>query len=132
MAEIDRKPLESMECKLCNRREAVVMTSKTMPQFDTATYRGQVTWFVIVFSVFYLVMRTDVLPRLNRAVKVRAKKVERTRNDARQFDGVRASSEEGVDRQGVRGSMGARTRISRVQSNASASARQMSRKLLMS
>ena len=103
-----------------------------MPQFDVSTYRGQVTWFALVFSVFYLVMRTDVLPRLNRAVKVRAKKIDRTRNDARQFDGVRASSEEGVDRQGVRGSVSARTRIGRVQSNVASAARGVSSKVLMS
>lgn len=97
-----------------------------MPQMDSATYRGQVTWFTLVFSVFYLVMRTDVLPRLNRAVKVRAKKIERTRSDARQFDGVRLSSEEGVDRQGVRGSQKARARVARVQANVANASREVS------
>jgi hypothetical protein len=63
-----------------------------MPQLDTSTYLGQVTWFTVVFLGFYLVMLTDVLPTLNMVVKVRAKKLDRTRNDARQFDSERTSA----------------------------------------
>jgi hypothetical protein len=64
-----------------------------MPQLDTTTYLGQVTWFTVVFTGFYLIVLTDVLPRLNRAIKVRAKKLERTRDDARQFDTERSSAD---------------------------------------
>jgi hypothetical protein len=65
-----------------------------MPQLDVSTYLGQVTWFAVVFAVFYLIVLTDVLPGLNRALKVRTKKLERVRGDARQFDGVRVASED--------------------------------------
>ena len=68
-----------------------------MPQWDSATFVGQVTWFSLVFSVFYLVVLTDVLPSLNRAVKVRAKRLDLVRGDARQFDGVSVSAQESVD-----------------------------------
>jgi len=68
-----------------------------MPQMDSATYFGQVTWFAVVFAVFYLVVLTDVLPGLNRALKVRTKKIERVRGDARQFDGVRVSAQDALD-----------------------------------
>ena len=66
-----------------------------MPQMDSATYLGQVTWFVLVFGVFYLVMVTDVLPSLDRVMKMRVKKLALTRGDARQFDQERASADEG-------------------------------------
>ncbi len=71
---------------------------REMPQLDVTTFFGQVTWFAVVFVVFYLVMVSDVLPRLNRAVKVRAKKLELTRGDARQFDAERVSTEESYAR----------------------------------
>jgi hypothetical protein len=63
-----------------------------MPQLDTTAYLGQVTWFTLVFLGFYLVMLSEVLPTLNAAIKVRAKKLDRTRNDARQFDAERTSA----------------------------------------
>lgn len=69
-----------------------------MPQLDTTTYLGQVTWFTFVFSFFYFVILTDVLPRINRAVKVRAKKLERTRDDARQFDVERTTADQNYAR----------------------------------
>ena len=65
-----------------------------MPQLDTTTYLGQVTWFTFVFSLFYFIVLTDVLPRINRAVKVRAKKLDRTRDDARQFDAERTTADQ--------------------------------------
>ena len=69
-----------------------------MPQLDTTTYLGQVTWFTFVFSLFYFVVLTDVLPRINRAVKVRAKKLDRTRDDARQFDAERTTADQSYAR----------------------------------
>jgi hypothetical protein len=68
-----------------------------MPQLDVSTYLGQVTWFAVVFTRFYLAVVTDVLPALNRAVKMRAKKLDRTRGDARQFDSARRAAEDGYD-----------------------------------
>jgi hypothetical protein len=64
-----------------------------MPQLDTATYRGQVTWLVIVFGGLYRVTRGDVLPKLSTIVKLRSKKRERTRGDASQYDGERTRVE---------------------------------------
>jgi len=60
-----------------------------MPQLDTATFRGQVTWLVVVFGGLYRVRTGEVLPKLSRIVKMRAKKVDRTRGDASQYDGER-------------------------------------------
>lgn len=66
-----------------------------MPQLDTATFRGQVTWLVIVFGVLYRTRRGDVLPKLSRIVKLRSKKRDRTRGDATQYDGERTRVESG-------------------------------------
>jgi hypothetical protein len=65
-----------------------------MPQLDSSTFLGQVTWFGLVFLGFYLILLTEVLPKLNRIVKVRVKKLERTRNDARQFDAERTMADQ--------------------------------------
>jgi len=65
---------------------------------DSVTYFGQVTWFRVVFSLYYLVMVTEVLPSFDRALKVRAKKLARTRGDARQFDRERTQADEGYGR----------------------------------
>jgi len=69
-----------------------------MPQLDAVTYLGQVTWFVLVFGVYYLVMVAEVLPALDRALKMRVKKVALTRGDARQFDRERLGADEGYGR----------------------------------
>jgi hypothetical protein len=66
-----------------------------MPQLDTATFFGQVTWLVIVFGVLYRATRGDVLPKLSRIVKMRSKKRDRTRVDATQYDGERTRVESG-------------------------------------
>ena len=66
-----------------------------MPQLDTGTYFGQVTWLVRVFGVLYRTRTGDVLPKLNRIVKIRSKKRERTRGEARQYEGERKSVERG-------------------------------------
>ena len=66
-----------------------------MPQLDTATFRGQVTWLVIVFGVLYRTRTGDVLPKLSRIVKLRSKKRDRTRGDARQYEGERTQTENG-------------------------------------
>jgi hypothetical protein len=66
-----------------------------MPQLDVGTFRGQVTWVRRVFIVLYRTRTGDILPKLNRIVKMRAKKRERTRGDATQYDGERARVERG-------------------------------------
>jgi len=83
-----------------------------MPQLDSATFVGQVTWFSLVFSAFYLIVLTDVLPSLNRAVKVRAKRLDRVRGDARQFDGVSVSAQDSVDSMLSSGSKGVSSLVS--------------------
>ena len=45
-----------------------------MPQLDSTTFFGQVTWLVIVFVSYFLVVRGDIFPSLTRLLKVRAKK----------------------------------------------------------
>ena len=69
-----------------------------MPQLDSATYLGQVTWFGLVFGVFYIIMVTDVLPAFDRALKIRVKKLALTRGDARQFDRERTGADEAYAR----------------------------------
>jgi hypothetical protein len=45
-----------------------------MPQLDTATYFGQVTWLILVFVGYYRIVRGDLIPALTRLRKIRAKK----------------------------------------------------------
>src|SRR6478735_3416790 len=66
-----------------------------MPQLDTATFRGQVTWLCLVFVVLYRVRTGEVLPKVNQIVKLRAKKRERTRGEANQYEGERTQVEQG-------------------------------------
>jgi hypothetical protein len=65
-----------------------------MPQLDTGAFRGQVTWLRRVFTVLYRARTGEVLPKLNQIVKLRAKKRERTRGEARQYEGERTSVEQ--------------------------------------
>lgn len=80
--------------------DGVDKNSTRMPQLDSATYFGQVTWLAVVFGLFYVLMLADVLPGVNRILKVRAKKLDRVRGDARQFDGVRVTAQDALDAQG--------------------------------
>lgn len=64
-----------------------------MPQLDTATYRGQVTWLRIVFGVFYTRRVKDILPRRNRAMKFRVRKVRHSRNSVGAYEGMRGNVE---------------------------------------
>jgi len=66
-----------------------------MPQLDTATFRGQVTWLRVVFGVLYRTRVGEILPKLSQIVKIRSKKRDRTRGDGRQYDGERAQVESG-------------------------------------
>lgn len=65
-----------------------------MPQMDTASFRSQVFWFVTVFVVLYRVMVGNILPALDRAVKVRVKKLEMTKGDSSRFDSERVKAEQ--------------------------------------
>lgn len=53
------------------------------------------TWVCGVFRVLYLRMAGEILPRLNRILKIRSKKRERTRGDATKYDGERVRVEAG-------------------------------------
>ena len=66
-----------------------------MPQLDTGAFRGQVTWLRRVFVVLYRTRTGEILPKVNQIVKVRAKKRERTRGDATQYDGERTQVDQG-------------------------------------
>lgn len=65
-----------------------------MPQLDAGAFRGQVTWLTRVFVVLYRTRTGDILPKLSQIVKLRAKKRERTRGEARQYEGERTSVEQ--------------------------------------
>jgi F-type H+-transporting ATPase subunit b len=69
-----------------------------MPQMDSVTYLSQVTWFVVVFGLYYIIMVADVLPALDRVLKIRVKKLALTRGDARHFDRERVQADEGYGR----------------------------------
>jgi len=91
-----------------------------MPQLDTATFRGQVTWLVIVFGVLYRTRRGDVLPKLSRIVKLRGKKRDRTRRDATQYDGERTQVDSQYSKRletAARGSHGLLTQTMDTQTN---------------
>lgn len=66
-----------------------------MPQLDTASFRGQVTWLGVVFVVLYRTRTGEILPKLSQIVKLRSKKRDRTRGDATQYDGERTRVENG-------------------------------------
>jgi hypothetical protein len=66
-----------------------------MPQLDTATFRGQVTWLVRVFVVLYRARTGEILPKVSKIVKLRGKKRERTRGEATQYDGERTQVDQG-------------------------------------
>lgn len=72
--------------------------NQRMPQLDIVTYFNQVTWFSLVFTGFFLAMVTDVLPRLNRAVKLRQKKLAAQHQALLQFDGLRTTGERSYDK----------------------------------
>lgn len=42
-----------------------------MPQFDVSTYTSQLFWVVICFSVLYVLLRTQVIPRFNKIIQDR-------------------------------------------------------------
>lgn len=46
-----------------------------MPQMDSVTFLSQVTWLVVVFSIFYLIVLEKILPTLSRILKIRSKKL---------------------------------------------------------
>jgi hypothetical protein len=46
-----------------------------MPQLDTATFLPQVFWLLIVFWVFYLIVKNNIVPALSTMIKVRSKKL---------------------------------------------------------
>jgi hypothetical protein len=68
---------------------------RRMPQLDTGSFRGQVTWLARVFRVLYRTRAGDILPKMSQILKLRSKKRDRTRGDATQYDGERARVDAG-------------------------------------
>lgn len=52
-----------------------------MPQLDGAAYLGQVTWLVVLFGGYYLLVLNGLLPSVARRRKVPAKKLRRAGGD---------------------------------------------------
>ena len=52
-----------------------------MPQLDGAAYLSQVTWLVVLFGGYYLLVLNGLLPSLSRRRKVPAKKLRRAGGD---------------------------------------------------
>lgn len=45
-----------------------------MPQLDTVTFLPQVFWLLLIFTVYFLLVDTKVIPTLSTVLKVRSKK----------------------------------------------------------
>ncbi len=52
------------------------------PPFDFTTFEPQVTWLVITFVLFYIVLARAVLPRLQRVISERAERIAADIDDA--------------------------------------------------
>ncbi|QKX03173.1 hypothetical protein GOY07_03265 [Wolbachia endosymbiont of Litomosoides sigmodontis] len=46
-----------------------------MPQLDVSTFFSQVFWFLIFFSLLFFVVRYSFLPKLDRIINTRSKKI---------------------------------------------------------
>ena len=49
--------------------------SSGLPQFDTAQWPGQIVWFLIIFTVLLILMRTVFVPRIGGAIEGREAKI---------------------------------------------------------
>lgn len=52
------------------------------PPFDFTTFEPQVTWLVITFVLFYIILARAVLPRLQRVISERAERIAADIDDA--------------------------------------------------
>lgn len=65
-----------------------------MPQLDGAAYLSQVTWLVVLFGGYYLLVLNGLLPSVSRRRKVPAKKLRRSGGDQ---EAERRSTVEGYE-----------------------------------
>ena len=54
-----------------------------MPQFDFATWPGQIAWALVIFAGLYLVMRGRFLPRLRATMEARQERIDGDMAEAR-------------------------------------------------
>ena len=54
-----------------------------LPQFDPQWWPGQIVWFLIIFTVVYLLMRYVFVPRIGGTIAARDAKIEGDIQDAR-------------------------------------------------
>jgi F0F1-type ATP synthase membrane subunit b/b' len=47
-----------------------------MPQLDTFTYLSQLFWVFVLFSGFYVLVLSDILPSFSQILKTRKKKLD--------------------------------------------------------
>ena len=46
-----------------------------MPQLDTYMYFSQVFWLLVLFTIFYILVLNNVLPKISRVLKLRRKRI---------------------------------------------------------
>ncbi len=56
-----------------------------MPQFDFATWPGQIAWLLIVFATLYLVMSRTLLPRVRGTLETRQGRIDGDMAEARRL-----------------------------------------------
>ena len=56
-----------------------------LPQFDVATWPGQIAWFLILFLLVFLTMKKVIVPRIGGAIEGRDAKIEGDIADARRM-----------------------------------------------
>ncbi len=56
-----------------------------MPQFDFATWPGQIAWALLIFLGLFLVMRSRFLPRMRAAMEARQDRIEGDMAEARRL-----------------------------------------------
>jgi len=44
-----------------------------MPQLDLVALFSQLIWLVVVFTLYYVLMKSRILPELSRILKIRAR-----------------------------------------------------------
>jgi F-type H+-transporting ATPase subunit b len=56
-----------------------------MPQFEFATWPGQIVWALIIFGVLFVVMRSVFLPRIQGTLETRSGQIEGSMAEARRL-----------------------------------------------
>lgn len=52
---------------------------RRMAQINMYTYLNQITWMIIIYSVYYIIMKVRIIPRINYKMKIRNKIFKRIR-----------------------------------------------------